>query len=300
MLCGSSTVPMTVHPERLRQPPRPESGPTDRLRLSKTKFPTLAWICPVSEPSRESPLDRAGATVYFGATLTTPGQGETPMSQTSFEPTSTRTAGIIIVVGTLASVAFMTHHPEVSSRGVQDAIVEIGAEAGLTRLIHGALIVVMGGYLYAFWVFADRLALSGTDTRAGLVAYAIGTAAFIGAALISGFIVTGLAERYTTFPPDAQASFGDLVRLSGIANQALAKLGTLSVSVAIFLWSLALLRRSKLERVAGLIGVVAGLLPFLGILSGRLQLHVKGMTAVVVAFGVWYLLIGVQLIRKRI
>jgi hypothetical protein len=205
----------------------------------------------------------------------------------------------VILVGSILSVFAMGHHPSVSGSGAA-AVAELAREAALARLVHGSLIALMVAMIYGFWVFAERLDLSAGAVRLGMVSYLVGVGAMIGAALISGFVVTGLGERYAGADPAAIEAVRHLMSFGHAGNQALAKLGVLAMSAAILLWSTRLARRTGANRAIGWLGVAVGLVPPVLLLSGRLQLHVAGMGAVVIAQGVWNLAIGVQLIRRRL
>lgn len=211
---------------------------------------------------------------------------------------SQRPAGIVILVGSILSVFAMGHHPSVSGSGAA-AVEELAREAALAGLVHGSLIALMVAMIYGFWVFAERLDLSAGVVRLGTVSYLVGVAAMIGAALISGFVVSGLGARYAGAEPGAIETARHLMAFGHAANQALAKLGVMAMSGAILLWSARLSGRSGTNRVIGWLGVAIGLVPPVLLLSDRLQLDVTGMGAVVIAQGVWNVAIGVQLIRRQ-
>jgi hypothetical protein len=216
----------------------------------------------------------------------------------SAETASARRAGIVLVAATLVSIVAMAHHPSVASHDPGAAIAEIGTKATLNRIVHGVLIALMGIEAWAFAVFADRLGGRRDAVRLGFVAYAIGIGAMIGAALISGFVVTRLAAHHADAGADPSA-FADLAQLAMAGNQALAALGVVAISVAILAWSVALLH-DRAQRGLAIVGLAASVLPALALLAGVIRLDVAGMTLVVVAEAVWNVAAGVALIRGRL
>jgi len=209
-----------------------------------------------------------------------------------------RIAGIVLVAVPLLSILMMAHHPSVGSNDPTTIVAEITEKAPLSRIVHGVLIALMGAELFAFIAFCKRLGFERSAVRAGFVAYSIGTGAMIGAALISGFIISDLAVHYAHQSTGDATSFIDLSRLAMIGNQALAKLGVVAMSAAIVLWSLALF--GGRDRWVAIAGFVAGLAPAIALLIGAVRLDVGGMTLVVVCQAAWIVIVGIQLIRARI
>ena len=214
------------------------------------------------------------------------------------ESASARRAGIVLVAATVVSIVAMAHHPSVGSHDPGAAIAEIGTKATLSRFVHGVLIALMGLELYAFAVFADRIGTRRDSVRIGFVAYTIGIGAMIGAALISGFVVTRLASHYAEAGADP-AAFANLARLAMAGNQSLAQLGVIAISVATLAWSVALLH-DRAQRWLAIVGLAASVLPALALVAGVIQLDVSGMTLVVVAEAIWNIAAGVALIRGRL
>ena len=221
-----------------------------------------------------------------------------PVITESAESFSARRAGIVLVAATIVSILAMAHHPSIHSHEPAAAIAEIGTKAALGRIVHGVLIALMGLELYAFAVLADRLGARRDAVRLGFVAYAIGIGAMIGAALISGFVVTHLASHYAEAGADPSA-FTNLARFAMAGNQSLAQLGVIAISVAILAWSVALLH-DRAQRWLAIVGLAASVLPALALVAGATRLDVSGMTLVVIAEAIWNVAVGVALIRGRL
>lgn len=207
-----------------------------------------------------------------------------------------RTAGIILIASSVLAVLFMAHHPTAETHDAAALAADIGGKVWLSRLVHGGLIALIAVQLFAFTVFCRWVGAERTTVGAGLIAYAIGTGAMIGAALISGFVVSDLATHYANEGASESKTFVDLLRLSMTGNQALANLGVFAMSTAIVLWALALFRTRRPMWVA-VVGLLTGLLPAIALAAGLIHLNVVGMLLVVIAQTVWNLSVGVLLVR---
>lgn len=198
-----------------------------------------------------------------------------------------RSTGLIIGIGAALSVFLMMHHPSIQTRSVADAVVEIGDKAVINRLVHGGLIGLMILVFVGLIGFAEYLGWSLARVRAGVVFYFIGVACMIGAALMNGFVVTGIAATYAAQPGDVLETLKPIFVLCHELNQTLAQAGTVALSIAIFAWSLVLLGRGTAARVIGVLGLLVSAIPIAGLLSGYMQLDLHGMSLIVVAQAIW-------------
>jgi len=210
-----------------------------------------------------------------------------------------RTAGIVLIATSLLSILLMAHHPTAASHDSAAIAAEIVQKAPLSRFVHGALIAMVGAQIFALIALCHRLGFEQSTVRAGFVSYALGAAAMIGAALISGFVVSSLSESYAPLAAGELDAYRHLLRLSMAGNQALAKFGVVAMSVAIVLWSIAAFRGGRANLWLAAIGVVTGVAPALALLVGMLALDVHGMLLVVVCQTVWNVAAGIYLIRAK-
>ncbi len=207
-------------------------------------------------------------------------------------------AGGALVLAALGAVALITQHPTTGSPGHDSIAGEIIAESALNRSVHGGMIAFVLVFYYAMSSFSRQLGEARSSVRAAQLLFAAATIAMIGAPLISGFIVPGVADHY------ADAANEDVFRaqltLLGETNQALAKAGSIFYGAAIFFWSLRLAGLAGLSRIAGFVGLAVGVLIVAGVLTGHLVLDVHGMGVVIFLMGVWFILVAVQLMRGKV
>jgi hypothetical protein len=222
---------------------------------------------------------------------------ESPDETSIADNLTARNAGILLVVANVLAVAAMAHHPSVTSRETAQAIEQIASMSDLSAWVHGVMIGVMLALLYVFTEFASRRGIALPLVRIGLIAYFVGVLAMIGAAMVSGFVITQLASL-TPHATDADLRIsGQLLILCSVLNQTFASLGVLLMSAGIILWSLDLFRGPRLARLLGILGLLVGLLPAATLALGALHLNVPGMTQVVLLQLVWNIGAGVLLIR---
>lgn len=197
-----------------------------------------------------------------------------------------RPAAITLIVLALVSLFAMLHHPTIGAHGPEAVLAEIQRERGLNGAVHGVMILVVLLYHWCFTVLSAWLGAARSAVALGQLALHLGLAAFVGAALVSGFVVPELGARIEA---DAQGLRTALLTLYA-TNQALAKLGTVAFGAAICLWGVALCSSTApalRSRPAGAVGVLAGATMIVGLLAGVWSLDVAGMTLVVVLLGVW-------------
>jgi len=208
----------------------------------------------------------------------------------------TRAAGITWMTGALLMVFFMLHHPSTQSSGLGEALNEIRSEGHLSAWVHGMLIVVMVAIWLGGYGLTQRLGNTRVWPVLGLLLFSLGTLGYVAAAMVSGFIVPQIGEHYAGAAPEAMEQARALLNLSGIANQAFANAGLVGTSAGILCWSLALLPRPGIVKLAAVTGILVGLLPIIMLLAGHLVLHLAGMTGVVVADSAWYLFTGALMV----
>lgn len=207
-------------------------------------------------------------------------------------------AGGMLLIVALGAMALITQHPTTGSPGHDSIAAEIIAESALNSFVHGGMIAFVLVFYFALSALSRRLSHSHSSVRGAQLLFAAATIAMIGAPLVSGFIVPGLAEHYAGAANDEM--FRAQLHLLGETNQALAKIGTVFYGAAIFLWSLRLVALTGLSRIAGFVGLVVGTLITAGILTGHLVLNVHGMGVVIFLMGAWFILIALQLMRGKV
>jgi hypothetical protein len=81
-------------------------------------------------------------------------------------------------------------------------------------------------------------------------------------------------------------------------NQAMSRIYSVGAALAITLWSASSLRQSRLPRAVAVFGCIAAPLVALLIFVGHLRLDVHGMTLVMLSEVVWFIGMGIGLLRE--
>jgi hypothetical protein len=199
-------------------------------------------------------------------------------------------SGVALIVGTVSGLVTMALHPT----GHQ-LMADYDRIAPLAVAVH--VLALTGIPITFFGALGLTRRLSSETAIAALVAYGFATVAAMSAAVASGLIAPHVASWTLRAGTEEREAFHAVLRYNGEINQGFAKVFVAGSSVAIFLWSLAILAVRSLARAAGVLGCLIGALALIGILSGSLRLDVHGFGLVVLAQGIWTLLVGVLLIR---
>ena len=201
----------------------------------------------------------------------------------------------LLIAGSLAIVLVMSHHP--TGAAIMDAE-HAEWHAGLSAIVHGAAIVAIAVLVMGFVGVSRGLGFSATPVAA-LVAYGLGAVAGVSAAVVSGFVAPEVILRAMAAEgPAAAETFDALRAFSWMLNQGFAKVHVVASSVAVVLWSVALLRVGRPERAAGVAGILVGLVTLVVFFAGAVQLDVAGFGAIMFAQAAWGIWLGVVLLRE--
>ncbi|HVI57906.1 MAG TPA: hypothetical protein VM619_03395 [Luteimonas sp.] len=211
--------------------------------------------------------------------------------------TATWLPAIVLIAAGVAAAGVMAFHPTAQGMDAEARLHSLAAISPLSMHVHMAMIACVVGVWLAVAYIARSSPPSGWIWLADRL-YALGAIAMLGAALVNGFVTGAYLERALPQVTEARDALPSVL-LAFSANQALAGFGTLFMSAAIAAWSLALLRMpGRLARACGAYGLCAGAACVVVYAAGRLSLDVAGMTAVVVAHGAWYCLLGIWSLRS--
>lgn len=210
-----------------------------------------------------------------------------------------RLAAAVIAACAIVAILAVAQHPVVATHAPAQAIPELVQLGPTDRMVHGILIAVMAALLFGFSVFSLRRGFARQSTVVGLIAYAAGVGAMIGAALIDGFVTPDIAARYVRVSPEDITAAMPLLLFSAVAIQNLTKLGFVAMSTGIFGWSASLLRSPGTLRASGILGMAAALLS-LGIVAYTHYLNPHILGAIVIVQALWYLAVAGLLVTRRV
>jgi hypothetical protein len=209
-------------------------------------------------------------------------------------------AGIVIATSTLTSLFMMMHHPTVATKKIAAQVAEVQRESVLNHVVHGSLILFVLLTLAAFSIFSNYRDKKHLTVSIAHLFYFIGSIAMVAAALINGFVYPDFIQGYGSASPQTLAQLPLFKSLLWSANQTLGSLGVITMSVAIFFWSINLWHDNGIVRMIAAIGMAVGGYCSTAIVFGELTLNLAGMTQVVMLQGVWNSAIAYLMIRSKL
>jgi hypothetical protein len=207
------------------------------------------------------------------------------------EMTDDRSSGMALIIGSIASIITMALHPtghDLSAPG------RFHAMAQLSVAVHSLALMSLPIQFLGAWGLSRRLASAGWLGAAGLCTYGFATVAVMNAAVASGMVGTHIAVRIAE-ASQADPAWEALYRYTGEWNQAFALIFVVGSSIAILLWSAAIVKSRALPRGLGTYGCVLGPITLVAVLSGHIRLNVHGFGAIILAQALWWIIAGVQL-----
>lgn len=171
--------------------------------------------------------------------------------------------------------------------------------AGSDQIVHAVVIATMLGMLYGFTVYALRRGIFRGAVIGGLIAFTFGVAATLGAALIDGFLIPEIASQFAGATVEIMNKSAIPLMTCALAIQVATKAGLVAMSLGIVLWSADLVLDGGYLRIAGIVGILAGVVPAILTLSGgRIDPH--ALMIVLVIQTLWYLAIATALLQRRV
>ncbi len=218
-----------------------------------------------------------------------------------------KTAATVLIVGGVLVTVFMLHHPTPGGHG-PEAVAAIQTTA---NWVHGLLIACLIFIVAGLHAISHRMFKQSFAARLASTSFALGVGCYVLAATVNGFAVPAFAAHFAANPETSATSLNVISRFAWEFNQALSNIGAIATGMAIALWSLCLLRWNAGSRqpvitapvwliwLTGTIGIVAGIAPALALILSYMKLEVLGMTIVVAAHAVWFVLFGTTALLSR-
>jgi hypothetical protein len=202
-------------------------------------------------------------------------------------------SGLALIAGMVGTIITMALHPtghDLTAPG------QLASMAQLNVAVHSLALVCIPILFLGVLGLTRRLDAPNRLALAALVFFGFAEVAVMIAATASGLIATGLIHHIAADPGMADM-WRAVLTLNGHLNQAFALIFVMASSVAIVLWSAAILKSRVFARWLGIYGCILGPLTVLAVLSGHLRLNVHGFGLVVLGQAVWFITAGVMLWR---
>jgi hypothetical protein len=207
-----------------------------------------------------------------------------------------RIAGLVLIAGPIASIAALALDQGASASDTRTLLQQIAAAGPAHELAHAVQMACVTGYAFAFSVLATRLDLRRAPVLAGLIAYGLGVGMMLIATVNDGFLTTAVAQRFAAGPAEDLETARNLIRFCGMAITWFGDLAFVLMAVGAALWSLVLVRRGGLARMAAVAGLVGGA-GTLGAVVLQPRLDMGALMGIVLAQACFEVLVGVVLTR---
>ena len=210
--------------------------------------------------------------------------------------TTSEKAGLALILASIGVTVAMGFHPT-----GRDVLADAAGGGANVRdvVVHlvaiGAEVVLLLGTL----VLTTKLAGQRELAVSAFVVYALAMVSLVVAAVASGLIAPGLATRVAGATGTAREAMMAMFAFNGQVNQAFALLGFSLASVAIVLWSVAMLR-DGFSRGLGIYGIVSGAATLIAFAGFRFRFVLHGAGGLIMASQLlWTVWAGVLLRRMR-
>jgi hypothetical protein len=206
-----------------------------------------------------------------------------------------RKSGLALITGMVGTIITMALHPtghDLMAPG------QFASMAQLNVAVHSLALVCIPILFLGALGLTRRLAAPNRLALAGLVLFGFAEVAVMIAATVSGLVTPGLIHHIAADPGMADM-WHAVLTLNGHLNQAFALIFVVASSVAIVLWSAAMLKSKIFARALGIYGCTLGPLTVLAVLSGHLSLNVHGFGLVILGQAIWFICCGVKLWRFK-
>jgi hypothetical protein len=210
--------------------------------------------------------------------------------------TDNRKAGWALIAGSVGGMVTMAIHPVGAGKMSADQVSHLMAMSGIAHglALVSVLLLFLGTCGLARMLGApDRLAFS------ALVTYGFAAVAIMIAASVSGWIVPDIMKMMVRDVPANGGMWRIVIASIFRINQAMSRIYAVGAAMAIGLWSVSCLRMGRFSRWVAIFGCVTAPLIAVLIFMGHLRLDVHGMTVVMLSEVVWFVGMGVGLMRSE-
>ncbi len=206
--------------------------------------------------------------------------------------TDKQASGVALIAGSLGSIITMALHP--SGRVAPEQM------ESMIRMLIGVHALALASTPVLFigaWGLSWRSTSRDRLNMAALVFYTFALLAIMNAAVADGLVTPNIFRQMVASAgaPAAIDGWKMVSRYNFYVNQGYAQVFVAASSMAILLWSVAILRKRDLSQALGIYGCVLGTVTLLALFSGHLRLDTHGFGAVALGQAIWFIIAGALL-----
>jgi hypothetical protein len=207
-----------------------------------------------------------------------------------------RLGGIALIIGAVSGMITMSLHPVAGAHPITPAQFE-----KLAMLMVGVHVLAIAGVPFSFLgalALTRQLDSPGRWAVTGLVIYSLGLVAVMIAPAMSGLVGTEVI-RHMIARGAGSEQWRTLMEYNFLINQAFAKIFVVASCSAVALWSLTIVKSRALPIAIGIYGLLLGPVIVIAVISGGLSLDVHGFGLVIFSQAIWFIVVGVLLLRSK-
>ena len=158
--------------------------------------------------------------------------------------------------------------------------------------VHSLALLSLPVLLLGAWGMSRRLDGGDRAAWAGLLLFALASVAVMIAGTLNGLAAPGLMRKLAAATPETHEIWHAVLSYNFQVNQAFARVYAVGASLAILLWSVAILRYRTLGMGVAIYGIVLGVVTAAGIGSGMLTPDRHGFAILIFGQAIWFLLVA--------
>jgi hypothetical protein len=199
--------------------------------------------------------------------------------------TDERRSAIALIAGSAGMIITMIFHP-----GGKIAPEQLEQMIRLNIAVHSLALLTVPVLFLGAWGMSRRLDGGDRLAWAGLVLFAFASVAVMNAGTLNGLVAPKLMRQIVAATPETRGTWQMMLNYNFQINQAFARVYAVGASLAILLWSMAILRYRSFGLAVGIYGVILGLVTTVAICSGLLTPDRHGFAILIFAQAIWFLL----------
>src|SRR5580693_4038321 len=201
--------------------------------------------------------------------------------------TDERRSATALIAGSAGMIITMIFHP-----GGKIAPEQLEHVIHLSIAVHSLALASIPMLFLGAWGMTRRLDGGDRLAWAGLVLFALASIAVMNAGTLNGLAAPKLMRLIAAATPETRETWRMIANFSFQVNQAFARVYAVGASLAIALWSVAILRYRSLGLGVGIYGVILGLVTALAICSGLLTPDRHGFAILIFGQAIWFLIVA--------
>jgi len=207
--------------------------------------------------------------------------------------TEDHVSGLALITASIGMVIVLGIHPSGPMNLAQ-------VESVVRKLIvvHTLALLTLPLFVCGAWGLWRRLAPS-RAAGAAMAVYALAIVALMNAAVIDGLVSPTLIRQIVTAPAAASETWRLLFKYNGYLDQVFGEVYIVGASLAITLWSASIVGGRSLSRGVGILGCVLGPLLLIAVFAGVLSRSAHAFSAAILVQGLWFMSVGMSLLRAR-